>query len=176
MLRVEFRALNAPPGASKTKSGTTPNLDVLAKLANLDALASKVSWKLTKFDAELSRKRTHGLGAFDGAGNLIGYVIYDVAADASICVVRIAVAPDHQRKGIGSRLMDHLVRLVRMMNSPSGDANLYLEVPETNEPAWGFFRRYSGRCGLKAKTHLVKGDPDDYYGFTFLLKEHMACA
>lgn len=175
-MKVEFRALNAPPGISKVKPGTTPNLEVLAKLANLDALASEIPWKLTKFDAELSRKRTHGLGAFDGAGNLLGYVIYDVTADNSICVVRLAVTPSHQRKRIGSRLMDHLVRLLRMMNSSAGDAGLYLEVSEANEPAWKFFRSYSGQCGLKAKTHLVKATPNDYFGFTFLLKEQMACA
>ena len=149
-------------------------IDTLAKLANLDARAMERSWKLSKFDAELSHKRTHGMGAFDPMGNLLAYAIYDVADDNSILVVRLVVSPDHRRMGFATRLMDQLRALSRMMHSAI--PKLVVEVSEDDVEAWKFFREYGRRSGIDVKTYLVKNNPDDYFGFTFHTKEQIACA
>jgi ribosomal-protein-alanine N-acetyltransferase len=51
---------------------------------------------------------------------------------------RIAVAPDHQRAGIGSRLLAELVARCRA----GGGSALLLEVAADNGPASAFYRRH----------------------------------
>lgn len=161
-MKVEIRTINPK------------QVHMLNMLANLDARSMEHPWKLTKFDAELSRKRTHGIGAIDPLGNLLAYAIYDVQMDNSIEIVRIVVSPNHRRMGFGSKLLNTLRNLSRAMQTTS--PRICVEVNERNIEAWKFFREYGQRSGLEFKTYLVKHDPDDYFGFTFHLKEQMACA
>ncbi len=58
----------------------------------------------------------------------------------------IAVAPEHQRRGIGSILMDALIGEARARDAGS----LMLEVRSDNDPALAFYARYGfGRIAVR---------------------------
>jgi ribosomal-protein-alanine N-acetyltransferase len=64
------------------------------------------------------------------AGRVVGYGIMSVAAGEAH-LLNLALAPDVQRRGLGRRLLEHLVGVA----SSVGAESLYLEVRPSNERA-----------------------------------------
>ena len=81
----------------------------LSDLNAIDAIeqrAYRVPWSRSMFASELAKASSICLGAFDG-DQLIGYVVNSRYVDAWH-VMNVAVNPDFQRRGIATRLLEHL--------------------------------------------------------------------
>ena len=84
----------------------------LSDLNAIDAIeqrAYRTPWSRSMFASELAKASSICLGAFDGE-RLIGYVINSRYVDAWH-VMNVAVDPDYQRRGIATRLLEHLFEL-----------------------------------------------------------------
>jgi ribosomal-protein-alanine N-acetyltransferase len=84
----------------------------LSDLNAIDAIeqrAYRTPWSRSMFASELGKGSSVCLGAFDGE-RLVGYVINSRYVDAWH-VMNVAVDPDYQRRGIATRLLEHLFEL-----------------------------------------------------------------
>jgi ribosomal-protein-alanine N-acetyltransferase len=95
----------------------------------IERRAYPTPWSRSMFASELAKRTSICLGAFEGL-DLIGYVINSRYVDAWH-VMNVAVAPDHQRRGVATRLLERLFDLTR------GDERrgYTLEVRVSNEAA-----------------------------------------
>jgi ribosomal-protein-alanine N-acetyltransferase len=86
----------------------------LTDLNAIDAIekrAYRTPWSRSMFASELAKLTSICLGAFDGE-RLIGYVVNSRYVDAWH-IMNVAVDPDYQRRGIATRLLEHLFELTR---------------------------------------------------------------
>ena len=87
------------------------------ELADLDAIeeieqqAYPTPWSRSMFASELAKPTSICLGAFEGQ-DLVGYVINSRYVDAWH-VMNVAVAPEHQRRGVATSLLERLFELTR---------------------------------------------------------------
>ena len=66
-----------------------------------------------------------------------GYVIYSVVCD-SADLLRIAAMPEYRRQGVGTVLMDCMIKACES----AGVQNIFLEVRQSNVPAIGMYDRF----------------------------------
>jgi len=71
--------------------------------------------------------------AAERLGKLAGFVVFQRPAPDQVEILNLAVSPAQRRKGVGKRLLDHIVGL--------GAAEVFLEVRATNEPGQAFYSR-----------------------------------
>ena len=86
----------------------------LSDLNAIDAIeqrAYRTPWSRSMFASALAKSSSICLGAFE-ADQLVGYVVNSRYVDAWH-VMNVAVDPDHQRRGIATRLLQHLFELTR---------------------------------------------------------------
>jgi [ribosomal protein S18]-alanine N-acetyltransferase len=83
----------------------------LGAIEAIEQRAYPTPWSRSMFASELAKPTSICLGAFEGM-ELIGYVINSRYVDAWH-VMNVAVDPDHQRRGVGSRLLERLFELTR---------------------------------------------------------------
>jgi ribosomal-protein-alanine N-acetyltransferase len=110
----------------------------LSDLNAIDAIeqrAYRVPWSRSMFASELAKASSICLGAFDGE-QLIGYVVNSRYVDAWH-VMNVAVNPDFQRRGIATRLLEHLFEVTR----DDQRRGYTLEVRVSNEEAIGLYER-----------------------------------
>jgi ribosomal-protein-alanine N-acetyltransferase len=119
----------------------------LSDLNAIDAIeqrAYRVPWSRSMFASELAKASSICLGAFDGE-QLIGYVVNSRYVDAWH-VMNVAVNPDFQRRGIATRLLEHLFEVTR----DDQRRGYTLEVRVSNEEAIGLYERHGFvRQGLR---------------------------
>ncbi len=119
----------------------------LSDLNAIDAIeqrAYRVPWSRSMFASELAKASSICLGAFDG-DQLIGYVVNSRYVDAWH-VMNVAVNPDFQRRGIASRLLEHLFDVTR----DDQRRGYTLEVRVSNEEAIGLYERHGfARQGIR---------------------------
>lgn len=72
----------------------------------------------------------------DGPGLVTGYIIYRVHIN-SLYIISIAVLKDSRRLGIGTKLLDHVIKIAKHENMES----IELKINETNLGAQLFFQR-----------------------------------
>jgi [ribosomal protein S18]-alanine N-acetyltransferase len=89
----------------------TLGLGDLTDIDGIEQRAYRTPWSRSMFASELSKSTSICLGAFEG-DRLIGYVVNSRYVDAWH-VMNVAVDPDHQRRGIATRLLEHLFELTR---------------------------------------------------------------
>ncbi len=77
----------------------------------IEKLAYRTPWSRSMFASELAKPTSICLGAFEG-DRLVGYVINSRYVDAWH-VMNVAVDPATQRRGIATRLLEHLFDLTR---------------------------------------------------------------
>ena len=101
----------------------------LGAIEVIEQVAYPTPWSRSMFASELAKPTSICLGAFEGEDH-DGYVINSRYVDAWH-VMNVAVAPDHQRRGIASALLARLFELTR------GDERrgYTLEVRISNEDA-----------------------------------------
>ena len=83
----------------------------LADLSAIEAIEQRAyptPWSRSMFASELAKPTSICLGAFEG-DELVGYVINSRYVDAWH-VMNVAVDPDHQRRGIATRLLERALR------------------------------------------------------------------
>ncbi len=109
-------------------------------------------WPLSFFEADL---RVPGTVAFvvENQGELIGYSMSTVGKEG-FHVTNIAIAQEHQRMGIGSRLMYILENIAR----ERGCSRAYLEVRITNTSAIKMYEKLGYRIAHVQKLYYMDGD------------------
>src|SRR5580704_7535515 len=83
----------------------------LTAIDSIEQRAYRTPWSRSMFASELGKGTSICIGAFEG-DRLIGYVVNSRYVDAWH-VMNVAVDPDHQRRGIATRLLDHLFDLTK---------------------------------------------------------------
>jgi [ribosomal protein S18]-alanine N-acetyltransferase len=101
----------------------------------IEQRAYPTPWSRSMFASELAKPTSICLGAFDG-DELVGYVINSRYVDAWH-VMNVAVEPDHQRRGVASRLLERLFELTR----DDERRGYTLEVRVSNEGAIELYER-----------------------------------
>ena len=86
-------------------------LSDLTAIEAIEQRAYRTPWSRSMFASELAKSSSICLGAFE-AEQLVGYVVNSRYVDAWH-VMNVAVDPDHQRRGIATRLLEHLFELTR---------------------------------------------------------------
>jgi ribosomal-protein-alanine N-acetyltransferase len=111
------------------------------ELSDLNAIeaieqeAYPTPWSRSMFASELAKPTSICLGAFEGQ-DLVGYVINSRYVDAWH-VMNVAVAPEHQRRGVATALLVRLFELTR----DDERRGYTLEVRVSNEDAIGLYEK-----------------------------------
>jgi [ribosomal protein S18]-alanine N-acetyltransferase len=85
-----------------------------ADLASIEAIEQRAyptPWSRSMFASELAKPTSICLGAFEG-DELVGYVVNSRYVDAWH-IMNVAVAPERQRRGIATALLERLFELTR---------------------------------------------------------------
>ncbi len=83
----------------------------------------------------LQNRQAFYSGYFEG-GELVGMVSAGKIDENTVRIFQLYVLPSHQRKGIGSKLMDAAIQHFR------GAAKVVLDVEEGNKKGISFYRKY----------------------------------
>jgi ribosomal-protein-alanine N-acetyltransferase len=86
-------------------------LSDLTAIETIEQQAYPTPWSRSMFASELAKPTSICLGAFEGR-DLVGYVINSRYVDAWH-VMNVAVAPEHQRRGVASALLERLFESTR---------------------------------------------------------------
>jgi [ribosomal protein S18]-alanine N-acetyltransferase len=81
----------------------------LPEIEAIEKRSYRTPWSRSMFASELAKSTSICLGAVEGS-RLVGYVINSRYVDAWH-VMNVAVDPDYQRRGIGTRLLERLFEL-----------------------------------------------------------------
>jgi len=126
----------------------------LKSLIRIDAEVYPEPWSKKLWRAELSRSERVYLAAIAG-DELVGYAGALLAVDDAH-VTTIVASPDHQRRGIGSRLLLELVeRCVSL-----GATGLTLEVRAANTAAQAMYRQF-GMTPVGVRKGYYQPDDED---------------
>jgi ribosomal-protein-alanine N-acetyltransferase len=113
----------------------------LTAIEEIEQRAYPTPWSRSMFASELAKPTSICLGAFEGH-ELVGYVINSRYVDAWH-IMNVAVAPERQRRGIATALLDRLFELTR----DDERRGFTLEVRVSNE---GAIRLYE-QLGFEAR-------------------------
>jgi [ribosomal protein S18]-alanine N-acetyltransferase len=86
-------------------------LSDLNSIDRIEQRAYRTPWSRSMFASELAKASSICVGAFDG-DRLVGYVVNSRYVDAWH-VMNVAVDPEYQRRGIATRLLEHLFEVTR---------------------------------------------------------------
>jgi ribosomal-protein-alanine N-acetyltransferase len=112
-------------------------------------------WSLDAFAAELDRGHFYR-GAYDDSGALIGYAglaVVGRAPNAEAEVHTMAVATEHQGRGVGRSLL-----LALLDHADALDATTFLEVRTDNDPAIALYEKHGFEIvGLRKRYYQPSG-------------------
>ena len=111
----------------------------LTAIERIEQRSYPTPWSRSMFAGELAKPSSICLGAFEAEGEdgaLVGYLIVSRYVDAWH-VMNVAVEPDHQRRGVASRLLERLFELTR----DDERRGYTLEVRVSNEGAIELYER-----------------------------------
>src|ERR1700749_3755180 len=116
----------------------------LSAIEAIEQRAYPTPWSRSMFPSELAKPTSICLGAFEG-DELVGYVVNSRYVDAWH-VMNVAVDPDRQRRGIATRLLEHLFEVTR----DDQRRGYTLEVRVSNDDAIGLYENLGfERQGLR---------------------------
>jgi len=115
-------------------------LDDLDDVERIERVSYPTPWSRSMFASELAKPSGLSTGAFDPESDLVGYLILSRYVDAWH-VMNVAVDPAQRRRGIASRLLDHL------FEQTENDARrgYTLEVRVSNLGAIALYERFGFR-------------------------------
>ncbi len=96
----------------------------------------KFPWNRELFLSDLNKRFAHCLTA-KKKGEVLGYIIIFQTLD-EFHLANIAVDQRHQRKGIGTKLMQEMLKIAQEKKIK----NIFLEVRRSNLPAQKFYERF----------------------------------
>jgi ribosomal-protein-alanine N-acetyltransferase len=111
------------------------DLTHLNAIEAIEKRAYPTPWSRSMFASELAKPTSICIGAFEGE-DLLGYVINSRYVDAWH-VMNVAVAPEHQRRGIATRMLEHLFELT----CDDERRGYTLEVRVSNEEAIALYEK-----------------------------------
>lgn len=111
------------------------------RLHALNAQVSSTPWSENSFISECDKEHSKILGFIETSSDaLVGLISFNVIGDESE-ITNLAVIPTHQRQGIGRKLLEEALVMIRNQRV----ASIYLEVRESNERAITLYQS----CGFK---------------------------
>jgi ribosomal-protein-alanine N-acetyltransferase len=114
----------------------------LAAIEEIERASYPTPWSRSMFAGELTKASSICLGAFDReTGLLLGYLIISRYVDAWH-LMNVAVAAEHRRRGIATRLLDRLFELT----AGDGRRGYTLEVRVSNTSAIKLYERSGFRA------------------------------
>jgi ribosomal-protein-alanine N-acetyltransferase len=124
----------------------------LKKVYDLEVQLFPNPWPLSFFEADL---RVPGTIAFvvESDGGLVGYCMSNIGKEG-YHITNIAISGEHQRKGIGSKLMYTLEAIAR----ERGCTRAYLEVRITNKAAIQMYGKLGYKIDHVHKLYYMDGD------------------
>jgi len=108
----------------------------LNEIEAIEQRAYRTPWSRSMFASELAKGTSICLGAFEG-DRRVGYIVNSRYVDAWH-VMNVAVDPDHQRRGIASRLLERLFELT----ADDKGRGYTLEVRVSNGPAIRLYEKH----------------------------------
>jgi len=108
----------------------------LNEIEAIEQRAYRTPWSRSMLASELAKGTSICLGAFEG-DRLVGYIVNSRYVDAWH-VMNVAVDPDHQRRGIASRLLERLFELT----ADDEGRGYTLEVRVSNGPAIRLYEKH----------------------------------
>jgi len=141
--------MSADRGASKGTLGVLfrefAASDVPAVLTILQESPEAAAWSRESLLRLDSVAPTAWVAEWEGI--VAGFLIGRSAAD-EFEILNMAVAREHRRLGIGSKLLESALEVSRK----AGSARVYLEVRASNEPAIALYKRHGfTECGRRVK-------------------------
>jgi len=114
-----------------------------------------VPWSEDAFLLEVTSPRISRSFVAEMEGKVVGYLVSWFVED-EVHLVNIAVARSHQRRGIGSALLGHLLSLALV----EGQAFVTLEVRVSNRRAQRFYERFRFRSVALRKGYYTDNGED----------------
>ena len=111
------------------------DLTHLNAIEAIEKRAYPTPWSRSMFASELAKPTSICLGAFERE-ELVGYVINSRYVDAWH-VMNVAVDPGHQRRGVATRMLEHLFELTH----DDERRGYTLEVRVSNDEAIGLYEK-----------------------------------
>lgn len=122
----------------------------LRAVVAIERASFTMAWSVGTFQSLLDRPDSEAWIAERGA-ELVGYAVYWMVLDEAE-LGDIAVRPDERRKGVGARLLRHVIRRARSR----GARLLYLEVRESNLGAQELYFRHGFRATGRRRRYYVE--------------------
>ena len=120
---------------------------------NVETNSFSVPWSLNSFENELKNDAAkYFVALVDGV--VAGYVgMWEISGQCDI--TNVAVLPAFRRKGVGKRLIEHLIQYCKNANlSP-----IFLEVRQSNEPAQSLYSGFGFKeVGTRKKYYSDTGE------------------
>ena len=118
----------------------------MPEILDIDESSFERPWPEDEFLQILSPRNCIAMVAENPEGRIVGYMVYRLHRH-HVVLLKMAVAPDHRREGIGTVLIDALrAKLSGVRN------RLYVDVPETSLD----FQLLLRSCGIPC-VNLVRG-------------------
>jgi len=128
----------------------------LAEVQAIERQCFEFPWQEEDFRSCLDQRNCIGMVAEHG-DRLVGFMIYEHQRHR-IHVLNFAVAPDYQRRGVGTQMLAKLIGKLRSQRR----SRIVLEVRETNLAAQLFFRE-NGFRAVGVLRGFYQDTPEDAY-------------
>ncbi|MGD2120280.1 MAG: ribosomal protein S18-alanine N-acetyltransferase [Gemmatimonadota bacterium] len=126
----------------------------LSSISAIEALSFSNPWHPDTFRSLLTRERVRVLAAESG-GEVVGYAVFWWVMDQGE-LANLAVHPESQGKGVGSRLLDQVLTDAKAV----GIESLFLEVRESNERARRLYAQ-RGFVQISVREGYYRNPPED---------------
>ena len=146
----------APPTTYSVKRLSLKDIDRLLRL-NLRCFKQGENYTRHTFNYLLTQPQSLGLAAETATGELAGFVLLMNNPDGAAHITTVGVAPEHRRRGIGSRLIGDIEGLLREKSV----STIVLEVRVSNKAAQDLYAN-AGYSIVKRMTRYYHNGEDGF--------------
>ena len=128
----------------------------IGKMAELDRICFSLPWSLADFETEILRNKLAFYLVCTADSELVGYAgLWAIKPEGHI--TNVAVSPDYRRRGIGSKLIEDLLR---QSHERFGLTSYTLEVRISNLDAVKLYSRFGFKYAGKRKGYYTDTNED----------------